>query len=54
MPQPTDEQTPAEIENAQAAIREGIERAKALVDEYGRVIRPETAEIDPPQPPNPA
>jgi hypothetical protein len=52
---PTDDRTPIEFENAQAAIREGIERARALVDEYGRVIRTDGPEIEPPpHPPNPA
>jgi hypothetical protein len=44
--QSQDEKAPIEIEQARAAIRNGIERARALVDEYERVILPDRALAD--------
>jgi hypothetical protein len=54
VPLSKDDQTPIEIENARAAIRDGIGRAKALVDEYGRAILADVEESEAPKPPNPA
>ena len=48
-----DEERAAEIEAAQAALREGLERAKALVSEAKQKIGEPEAE-PPPVPPNPA
>jgi len=46
VPQRPDEDAPIKIEEAKAAIRDGIERAKALVDEYERVLHPDPADAD--------
>jgi hypothetical protein len=44
-----------EIEEAEAALREGIERVKELVSEARQIMRPrEPAEPEPPDPARPA
>jgi hypothetical protein len=47
------EVTDAQLEETQAALREGIERAKTLVHDYEQLVRPQPAEIDEPAAPNP-
>ena len=42
------------IEDTQAALRDGIERAKELVCEAKLMLRPQRDEIAEPAPPNPA
>jgi hypothetical protein len=46
--------TDAQLEEAQAALREGIERAKVLVHDYEQLVRSQPVEVDEPKPPNPA
>ena len=43
---PVPEEAPIRIEETQAALREGIERAKAMVHDYERLIRAQPAEAD--------
>lgn len=46
MAQTQNERSPNEIEQARTAIRNGIERARALVDEYERVLLRDPALAD--------
>ena len=54
MPKKVPEENPNQGEAAQAALRDGLERARELVCEAKLAIRQRSAEAERPEPPEPA